>query len=498
MNSSTSRTSSIRCRTLVILSGSLAFLVSCQSDPMARFRSLTPEIFIAQGIASQSSPPSTSESKVDQPQDAPHASEPGNNKENIVDLLTVLRLAGAGSLQIEEARERMKESQARLEQASARWVPNLTVGGTYLKHEGQIQETQGLVVQASRNSIFTGAGLTVSVHLGDLFHEPAAAKKAVEAERAAVAGATNETLGAVAGAYLDLQEAEAQLKAARIATAEVQELVQLAEGFSQAGQGFEADAARARNELALRLREKLEVEEMMMSRSIRLAHLIRVDPSIPLHTAEGTVLPMELFSADASLPALIEQARWNLPAVLKRRARVEELKRTRDRERWRPLLPELRVGVSGGGFGGGPGAEIDDFSERGDLIAVLVWEAQNLGLGNRGRLREQEARLRQSIIALDRALEETGAQVTNAYYHAQHRRGQIEISVTNVEESRNSFDLNMTRIRGGEGLPVEALQAVQASAHARNNYIRSVARFNRSQVELLLSVGASAASRLEP
>jgi len=59
----------------------------------------------------------------------------------------------------------------------------------------------------------------------------------------------------------------------------------------------------------------------------------------------------------------------------------------------------------------------------------------------------------------------------------------------NVAELLASLDLNMARIRGAEGLPIEALQAIQAAATARDTNLDAVGEFNRSQFFLLRAVG---------
>ena len=59
-----------------------------------------------------------------------------------------------------------------------------------------------------------------------------------------------------------------------------------------------------------------------------------------------------------------------------------------------------------------------------------------------------------------------------------------------MEESLDSLHLNMTRIRGGEGLPIEALQAIQSVAKARSAYLNAVIVYNKTQFELLRALGS--------
>ena len=81
------------------------------------------------------------------------------------------------------------------------------------------------------------------------------------------------------------------------------------------------------------------------------------------------------------------------------------------------------------------------------------------------------------------------AEVTDAYVRLQGRYRSISVAKNNVEESLQSLHLNMTRIRGGEGLPIEALQAIQSVAKARSAYLDAVIVYNKTQFELLRALG---------
>jgi len=47
----------------------------------------------------------------------------------------------------------------------------------------------------------------------------------------------------------------------------------------------------------------------------------------------------------------------------------------------------------------------------------------------------------------------------------------------------------MERIREGQGLPIEALQAIQALENAERAYLRAVTSYNRSQLQLQWALG---------
>ena len=45
-----------------------------------------------------------------------------------------------------------------LEQARALWLPTITVGGDYNRHDGKIQDTSGSIIDSSRSSLMFGLG----------------------------------------------------------------------------------------------------------------------------------------------------------------------------------------------------------------------------------------------------------------------------------------------------------------------------------------------------
>jgi outer membrane protein TolC len=81
-----------------------------------------------------------------------------------------------------------------------------------------------------------------------------------------------------------------------------------------------------------------------------------------------------------------------------------------------------------------------------------------------------------------REVNETQAQI-------QARKKQIEISKEAVQAANDSSEKNWERIRNGQGLPIEALQSIQALATAQREYIRAVSEYNIAQFTLQRSLG---------
>jgi outer membrane protein TolC len=188
-------------------------------------------------------------------------------------------------------------------------------------------------------------------------------------------------------------------------------------------------------------------------------------------------------------PTLVAQALASRPEIREAAARVRAAEELERREELRPYIPELRLSARGGGLGGGPCSDFGRFSEQGDLSVGLVWHIRGLGLAEGPARRQREARRRQAAIAQSMVRDHVVEEVAVAWRKALDARRRTEHVARNVEESLRSLDLNLRRIRGVEGLPIEALQAIQASAAARLAWVNAVAGFNRAQLRLLRAVG---------
>src|SRR5438132_2085952 len=75
-----------------------------------------------------------------------------------INLPTALQLANANAVDVAAAAERVRIAAAQLEQARALWLPTVTVGGDYNRHDGRIQNADGTLIDAGRNGLMFGAG----------------------------------------------------------------------------------------------------------------------------------------------------------------------------------------------------------------------------------------------------------------------------------------------------------------------------------------------------
>jgi len=424
-----------------------------------------------------------------------------------INLGTALQLAGANNLQIAVASERVEEALSRLSGAEVLWVPTLNAGVGYNNHTGRIQATEGDIIEVSRDSLFVGGGaklsgaplngpaggpprLFVDISPVDIFFEPLAARQDTASIEANAAATFNDTLLEVTLVYFVLVQAQFDVAIAEEAARFAQELVKLTEEFERAGAGLEADAQRAKAELARRRREVLNAQERAYVASAELARLLRLPQDTVLLATDEQPLPLHLFvTEERSLDQLIAQGLVSRPEVLQFDARVDQTFSRVRQEQWRPFVPSIHLGISAGSFGGGPSETFGNFGSRADFDALAIWELRNFGLGNRALVRERESQHRQAQLVYEQAQDRVAAEVTTAYRQVQMRRRQIDQSREEVTAAAKALPLNFNAIRGRELRPIEVQQAISALAAARSRYLDAVVRYNQAQFALLRAVG---------
>ncbi len=187
--------------------------------------------------------------------------------------------------------------------------------------------------------------------------------------------------------------------------------------FARTGQGSRADADRAETELAVRKNDVLRAEESTRVASARLAELLNLDATQVLVPQEPGIVPLGLVPADVPLRQLVTEGMSNRPELAESRELVCAAVKRLEREQFAPLVPSVLLGVSCGGFGGGPGDTIANYRERFDFDAMAYWELRNLGCGDMAARNQKRAQLEQAKFGQVRLMDQVAREVVEA--HAQ-------------------------------------------------------------------------------
>jgi outer membrane protein TolC len=159
------------------------------------------------------------------------------------------------------------------------------------------------------------------------------------------------------------------------------------------------------------------------------------------------------------------------------------------REKYAPLVPSVLLGASYNGFGGGVGGTIADFDDRADFDAVALWQIRNLGFGEQAARDSAAARLQQARLREVQVMDQIAREVTEAQARVAARRTRIAVARAGVESARQSYDRNFARIREGQGLPIEVLQAILSLDASQRELVDSTVDYNVAQFQLQRALG---------
>ncbi|APW60422.1 hypothetical protein BSF38_01890 [Paludisphaera borealis] len=431
---------------------------------------------------------------------------PAAEREYPIDLTTALRLAEIENPMIAEARQRIGEALAIRQKAMVLLLPSLNLGMNYHGHTGNLQRSAGRILSLDENSLYFGGGagviaasapevpaVSIFSELTDAIFEPLAARQQVEAARFGASATANNILLEVAELYFELLAAEADL-GVRYETAEqAAEVARLTRAYAQAQQGREADAERAATELSLIVDEIRQAEEQVAVAAAHLSQRLHLDQSVRVRPVAPKVELATIVDPVAPLTDLIQAALAGRPEVGARGAAVAAAEVRRKQEWYRPFLPTLWLGFSGGAFGGGSNVappQLSNFGGRTDFDVQLFWTLRNLGAGNLSLVKRRQAEVGQAVGERSRAIAEIRTEVASAYAGVSASRRQVALTTRQLNSAVIGFREDLVRIKNTVGRPIEVVNSLELLNQARVDRIRAVMDYNKAEVRLFVSLGS--------
>ena len=144
----------------------------------------------------------------------------------VIDLPAALQLAGARSLDIQIAREKLAEAKANRESSVWQFFPSINPGVGYRRHDNLIQNVQGEIIDVHKDSYTIGPVIGAQVDLGDAIYKNLASRQLVKAAEFGVESQRQESILAAALGYFDLAKAQAAVGVA-------QEAVRISQDYAE-------------------------------------------------------------------------------------------------------------------------------------------------------------------------------------------------------------------------------------------------------------------------
>jgi outer membrane protein TolC len=434
-----------------------------------------------------------------------------------ISLSAALKLGDVRALDVAAAAERVRVAEAALSQAQVLWLPCITLGGDYNRHDGKQQDTSGNVFNNNRSSMMfgvgTGIGQSAIVDIGSAIFTPLVARQRLAAREADRRAAANDTLLAIGDAYFNVQQARGELAGAIDATRRSEELLRITRQQAKVIVA-ELEVFRVETELARWQEAELLARERWKVASAELLRILRLDPATQVEPTEPPQLRVDLIDLDRPLDELIPIGLTYRPELASQQATVQATLTLLKQERLRPLIPSLLLRgfstpvtgtLAAGVFGGGSNSSIGSGGLRSDVDVQLLWQLDNLGFGNVAKVQQRDAENRLAVIDLFRIQDRVAKEVAEAHAQAQLGARRVAFAEKGIRAAVESADKNLLVLRqtkaiGDKGAlqvtlvvrPQEAVASVQALSQAYVDYFAAVADANRAQFRLYRALGQPA------
>ena len=408
-----------------------------------------------------------------------------------IDLATALRLAGANNLEVQIAREKAAEADANARIAVGQFFPSLSPGIGYRRHEGNLQDVAGAILNADKEQFTAGGSLAAQVDLGEALFASLSTHQLRKAAQHRSEVQRQETVFQTACAYFDLVRAHA-------AEAVAQDAVGIAEDYesqirqaADAGLAFKGDVHRSQTQVERNRLILAQAREQSKLAGTRLAQLLRLDSTVALRAADSGLHPLELVPLSRSLDTLVVESLSARPELKQFAAQLEAARKSRQGAIYGPLIPNANAQAFYGGLGGGvgnPGPR--NFDQASDYNASISWRIGPGGLFDFGRIRAHDARVRASALELEKTRDEVIRQVVDGHTRIHALSAQLATTRRALESAGKTLDLARERREFGVGVVLETIQSEQDLTRARLDYLAILAEQNKAQYGLQRARGA--------
>jgi outer membrane protein TolC len=409
-----------------------------------------------------------------------------------IDLPTCLRLAGAQNLDIELARQRLKEAEANHTAALEQFFPWLAPGVTYHRRDGLAQAVPaGTISEAHFQSYSPGAALGAQLDLGDALYRRLAAKQLVKASSEQLEAERQSSILKAAIGYFELAKANALIGVARQALETSEDYRGQIHRAVEVGIAFRGDELRVqtqteRYQIALR-----QATEQQRLAGADLAQVLHLDPTLDLRPQDGPLLPLTLFATNSSMTNLVARALKDRPELKQSYALVSAARASKNGAVYGPLIPTLGAQAFAGGLGGGPDHGPSTFGAEEDYFLGATWKIGSGGLLDFGRIHANEARLATAQVGEAKLKDSIAGEVVTSLTRVQSWSDQIVLAERNLQSATETLRLARERKQYGVGVVLEDVQAQQDLARARSDYVSAIAEYNKSQYGLSHAVGSA-------
>ena len=404
-----------------------------------------------------------------------------------IDLPTVLRVANARNLDIQQARQRVEANRGRYESNVEAIFPVIAPSIAYNHFQGVGQNANGTLTSPIHfDNLIPALSIQWICNPAVVVYDIIASKRRMEASSQQEQGVILDTARAAAVEYYDLVLAQARLQVAQNAVNEATELLRITQAQVQAGTGLPADQVRAEAQLAGFQQDVVSALDDFYQASVKLTLTLHLDPVVTLVPAPKQLEQATLVREDLPIEQLLETAIQYRPEMEGARKLLAAAQADSGATLWGGIGPQLQAGFSVNGIKTTVAGHHYDWKEQ---QKAGVGASMALGASTFGNIKTATANERSAEIDLQRELDLVRAAVVSAQQASATNAKLIPAAQRQLSAAHEALRLTQANLEAGTALLVDVLQAQNAEEDARLRYVAAVVHYNQSQVNLLAALG---------
>jgi hypothetical protein len=451
--------------------------------------------------------------------------EPGDLRFPI-NLATALRLSDARPLIVAAAQASAWVAEAKYQKAKVLWLPAFMMNAAYYRHDGYGPDFVGGVnipqgenafgqnapgslgkpLNQNLNWFISGVSLYEVIALTDAIFQPLASRQELKAKRWDIQTAKNEALLETARSYFNVHHYRGRYTGGLYCVEQGRKLIAAIAHLSKdLVQPVEVD--RARNLLAFLEEQAVSDRENWRIASADLTQVLRLDPRAVVEPLESDHLQFTLIDPTRSLDDLIPIGLTNRPELAAQQAVIQAALVRIRQEKMRPLIPSIIITgfqtpggmtTQAGIFGTGNDGKLNLWSFRDDISTQVVWQLQNLGLGNLALIKRRRGEQSRATAALFQIQDMVAAEITQSQANLQSAGARVVQAERSLRASLITFQKNLEGLgqtqRFGNVLepinrPQEVVYALKLLKFTFDEYFSTVAEYNTAQFQMFHALG---------
>jgi outer membrane protein TolC len=403
-----------------------------------------------------------------------------------VDLPTVLKVAAAQNLDIQQARHNVEAQRGRYEASVGALFPIIAPALTFNDVDGVNQNANGTLTAANFNTIIPAISLQWILNPGRVVYDIVASKKRLQASSQLEEAAQLDALRTAAVQYYGLILAQAKIAVARQAVQEAEEALRLTSLRIRAGTGLAADELRSKAFLAGRQQDLILALNDFYEASVALSVTLHLDPTVTLVPGPREIDQVTLVTPDLGVDELMGMALEHRPDLKAARTLLAAARSDRSAAVWGALGPQLQAAYSYGGIEARVNGDSSGLQEQKRTSANAGFA---FGVSSFGHMKLAGANLHSAATDAERQLDQVRAQVVSAQQASLTAGQLVPIAREQVNAAEEALRLAQANLKSGTMLLLDVLQAQNEVDAGRLRYADAVVRYNQAQINLLGALG---------